>query len=91
MHVSFAWNDVRRERNALLKLKVFDPGFPRDDPFPSAPANPTQFPTDVPVPEPHDVPPPQPMDDPPPNPGRMPDPPKPANRPTQNPKPRPVP
>ena len=89
MDISFGLLDVRRERNAL-HLKVLDPGFPHDDPSPTMPSGPTQFPTDVPVPEPHDVPPPQPIDDPPPNPGKGPNPVQPK-RPGHDSKPRPVP
>ena len=80
--------DMRWERRML---KVLDPGFPRDDPPPERPGNPTQFPTDVPAPEPHDVPAPQPSDVPPPDPGKEPKQTKPPQRPKQDPKPRPIP
>jgi hypothetical protein len=75
----------------LSQLKVYDPGFPRDDPS-DEPGTPSpSFPTDVPAPEPHDVPAPQPMDDPPPDPGETPSPTSPPKRPQQDPQPRPIP
>jgi hypothetical protein len=75
----------------VYKLKVLDPGFPRDDPGESPPSRPDpSFPTDVPAPEPHDVPAPEPRDVPPPDPGKVPPVAKPR-RSDQNPKPRPVP
>ena len=65
-------NDIRIER-MLQKLKVYNPGFPSDDPPPEAPSEPSRsFPTDVPAPEPHDVPVPEPQDVPPPEPGNDP-------------------
>lgn len=91
MHDVLALADVCAERIAS-KLKVFDPGFPRDDPPQEPPPRPARsFPTDVPVPEPHDVPAPEPRDVPPPDPGKVPPGVKPKPRPGTDPKPRPVP
>lgn len=90
MNGMVALDEVFSER-MLQKLKVYDPGFPLDDPPPESPGNPARFPTDVPAPEPHDVPVPEPIDDPPPDPGKDPSPAKPPQRPKQDPKPRPIP
>jgi hypothetical protein len=85
------WFNVRGDRSAF-KVKVLDPGFPRDDPPETPPSRPVKpIPTDVPVPEPRDVPIPEPIDVPPPEPGKVPPAAKPPKRPDPGPKPRPVP
>ena len=89
MNELLGWRDVRSERLALA-LKVLGPGFPRDDPPPSAPPNPS-YPRDVPAPEPRDVPVPEPRDVPPPDPGKVPPLSKPPQRPGQDSTRRPVP
>ena len=82
-------SDLRAER-MMQRIKAYDPGFPRDDPPPERPPKPVRpFPMDVPAPEPHDVPAPEPIDVPPPDPGEVPV--KPSERPTKDPRPRPIP